>query len=74
MNTKCNYPGGQLDSGALAARRKAVGLSQQKLAHLADCSVAMISLLERGYQPENSSVLGRVVAAIDDCENSQEAA
>lgn len=58
----------------LASRRKAAGLSQQQLAHLAGCSIAMVSLLERGYSPDNSDVLQRLEAAIDEHAREQEAA
>lgn len=56
----------------LAERRKAVGLSQQKLAQLAECSLAMVSLFERGYRPETSEVLDSIVRVIR--EHEQQAA
>lgn len=53
-------------SGALRARREAAGLSQQRLAELAGCSIATIGLYEGGYSPARSTVLERVLAVLDD--------
>lgn len=50
----------------IAARRRALGLSQHRLATLAGCSRTSIALLEGGYAPQRSAVLPRVVAAIND--------
>lgn len=44
----------------LAARRRALGLSQQTVAVRAECSLAMVSLLERGYKPGESEVAERI--------------
>lgn len=44
----------------LRLRRDAAGLSQQKLAQLADCSIQMVRLLEQGLRPAQSDVLLRV--------------
>lgn len=53
----------------LRARRRAANLSQQGLADRADCSVAMIRLLERGYVPTTGSVVvPRIFAALDEME------
>lgn len=49
-----------MDGLALAARRKAIGLSQQTVAERARCSLAMVSLLERGYRPGESEVAERI--------------
>lgn len=52
-------------AGSLRDHRIAAGLSQQALATRADCSVAMVRLLERGYAPEGSAVLVRVLDAVN---------
>jgi transcriptional regulator with XRE-family HTH domain len=44
----------------IRAQRRAAGLSQQRLAELAECSVAMVRVLEGGYKPAESRVLGRI--------------
>src|SRR4051812_40580259 len=48
----------------LRAERRAAGLSQQRLAERAGCSISMIRLLEAGYSPEASDVLERVATAL----------
>lgn len=48
----------------LKALRRAAGMSQQRLAELAGCSVSMVRVLESGYEPERSDVLPRLVAAL----------
>jgi transcriptional regulator with XRE-family HTH domain len=50
--------------GGLRAERRAAGLSQERLAQLAGCSVSMVRLLESGYRPESSHVLDRIAAAL----------
>jgi transcriptional regulator with XRE-family HTH domain len=52
------------DETTLRARRQAAGLSQETLAHRAQCSVAMVKLLESGYQPDRSEVLPRVLEVL----------
>lgn len=53
--------------GTLRNLRHDAGISQQRLAQLADCSLSMVKLLERGYEPDaKSEVLARVVAALKD--------
>ncbi len=52
--------------GGLRARREAAGLSQQRLAELAGCSIAAIGLYEGGYSPSRSTVLERVLAVLDE--------
>lgn len=44
----------------LREARKAANLTQQKLAELADCSIAYIRVLEGGYAPDMSVVLDRI--------------
>jgi transcriptional regulator with XRE-family HTH domain len=52
---------------SLREQRKAHGLSQQRLADLANCSIDMVRRLEHGYQPTHqSAVLARVEAALRD--------
>ena len=53
--------------GLLRAARKAAGLSQQRVAELAGCSVSYVRVLESGYRPENDSdVLSRIAAVLND--------
>ena len=42
-----------------------MGLSQPQLAGLASCSVAFVGNLERGYIPNRSDVLPRILAVLD---------
>lgn len=49
----------------LRAARRAAGLSQQELAQRAGCSIAYLRLLERGFAPDRSTVLPRIVHALD---------
>lgn len=44
----------------LRQRRLDAGLSQQRLAELARCSVQMVRVLEGGMRPTSSAVLGRI--------------
>jgi predicted transcriptional regulator len=41
----------------LREQRKAAGLTQQQLAHLAECSLSYIALLEHGYTPKSGSAV-----------------
>jgi transcriptional regulator with XRE-family HTH domain len=50
--------------GDLRARRLAAGLSQQRLAELAGCSISFLGLLERGMTPKRSDVLPRIEKAL----------
>jgi predicted transcriptional regulator len=52
--------------GGLRERRLNLGLSQEKLARAADCSTAMVKLLERGFTPTHSAVLPRILKALND--------
>jgi transcriptional regulator with XRE-family HTH domain len=45
-------------------RRKAARLTQQRVAGLAGCSIAMVRLLEGGYSQENSDVAARIDAVL----------
>lgn len=55
--------------GGIRERRRAVGLSQEALAREADCSLAYVRLLERGYRPHTGTVLPRIASALG-CEAS----
>lgn len=44
----------------LRQRRLDAGLSQQRLAELARCSVQMVRVLEGGMRPTSSAVLSRI--------------
>lgn len=48
----------------LKVLRRSAGMSQQRLAELAGCSVSMVRVLESGYEPERSDVLPRLLAAL----------
>ena len=50
----------------LRALRRHAGFSQQRLAELAQCSVAMVQLLEGGYEPAESRVLERIAVVLND--------
>ena len=52
-------------SGVIRSRRLAAEVSQQHLAELAGCSIATVGLLERGYEPQHSEVVGRVLDTLD---------
>jgi len=54
------------DTLKLRDRRLQAGLSQQKLAQAAGCSIAMVRLLEGGFTPSRSAVLERVLAVLAD--------
>lgn len=51
--------------GDIRQRRRALGVSQLELAQLAECSPAMVGLLDRGYRPHRSAVLDRVNAVLN---------
>ena len=55
-------------SGGIGDLRRSAGLSQQELANRAACSIGMVRMLEAGAVPRRSSVLPRVVAALNDVE------
>lgn len=52
--------------GVLRRLRRAAGLSQQQVATRAGCSIAAVALYERGYTPERSDVLPRIVRVLND--------
>jgi transcriptional regulator with XRE-family HTH domain len=58
----------------LRARRAALGISQQRLAELAGCSLSMVRVLESGYEPETSRVLDRIDRVLNDETQPGEAA
>ena len=58
MSTNATAESGDL----LRAARKAAGLSQQRVAELAGCSVSYVRVLEAGYTPGGSTVLQRITA------------
>ena len=61
MNANGNAQGGQL-----RRRRLSAGLSQERVARLADCSTSSIRLLEAGWTPRSgSAVEARVGAALE---------
>ena len=52
-------------SGGIGDLRRSAGLSQQELANRAACSIGMVRMIEAGAVPKRSSVLPRVIAALD---------
>jgi predicted transcriptional regulator len=48
----------------LGARRRRVGISQQRLATLAGCSLASVRTYEYGYTPVASPTLARVLEVL----------
>lgn len=48
----------------LREQRLAAGLSQQRVAELAECSVQMVRVLESGMRPTTSAVLSRIEAVL----------
>jgi predicted transcriptional regulator len=52
-------------------RRHAAGISQQRLAELAECSFSMVSLLDAGYEPAGGSVRDRVLDVLDELERER---
>jgi transcriptional regulator with XRE-family HTH domain len=54
-----------MDGGRLKTLRQTAGLSQQRVAELAKCSVGYVRLLEAGYRPTvNTEVVGRITAVL----------
>ena len=47
----------------IRARRTSAGLSQQRLAQLADCSISTVRLVEKGWQP-SEAMLEKLEAAL----------
>jgi transcriptional regulator with XRE-family HTH domain len=52
------------EATGLRARRLEAGLSQEKLARLADCSTSTIRLIEGGWRP-SEQMAGRIAGALD---------
>jgi transcriptional regulator with XRE-family HTH domain len=53
------------EGGQLRERRRGAGITQQQLAERAHCSIAIVRLLEGGYQPARSHVLPRILAVLE---------
>lgn len=60
---------GRSTAGSLRTARKELGLSQEALARLADCSKDYVRLLESGYCPEKSAVLDRLLIALQNSDD-----
>jgi predicted transcriptional regulator len=56
----------------IKGRRAELGLTQQELAHRAQCSVAMVRWLEAGAAVEDSKVLARILDVLDGAEQNPE--
>ncbi len=67
-----NTGNGTAGVGGLRERRRALGLPQEDVARLADCSVDYVRLLERGFEPRYSDVLPRIAAALRTASERQE--
>jgi predicted transcriptional regulator len=52
-------------SAKVRTRRHTLGVTQARLARLADCSVSSLALIEQGAVPRRSLVLERLNAALD---------
>jgi predicted transcriptional regulator len=50
----------------LREMRRTAGLSQQRLAELAHCSLAAVALFEGGYRPARSIVLPRIINVLNE--------
>jgi predicted transcriptional regulator len=50
----------------LREHRRRRGITQQRLAELAGCSLSMVRILEAGAKPRKSAVLGRIVSVLND--------
>ena len=59
-------PKGTAGTRPIRVLRRQAGISQQRLAELAKCSVAMVQLLEGGYEPAESRVLERIASVLND--------
>ena len=59
--------------GGLREQRRALGLSQEKVAQLADCSVSTVRLYENGLNATGPA-LGRIVHVLLDAKKAQEGA
>ena len=57
--------------GDLRKRREAADLSQLAVALRADCSPAMVGLVDRGYRPHRSAVIERIDRALSDAERAE---
>lgn len=55
-------------AGDVRDKRLRLGLSQQEVAELAGCSIAMVRLLEQGWRPKESPTLERVVEVLEEAE------
>ncbi len=51
-------------AGSIRDQRRAAGMSQQRLAEIAGCSLSMVRLLESGYVPGSSQVLDRIASVL----------
>lgn len=56
------------EQASIRARRAALGISQEKLARLADCSTLSVRHLERGRVYARSEVLPRILQALTTAE------
>ena len=52
------------DPDELRALRERAGVSRQRLGELAGCSYSTITVFERGYRPDRSPTLARIVSVL----------
>jgi transcriptional regulator with XRE-family HTH domain len=57
-----------VDRTNLRARRLAVGISMEKLARRADCSLTTVRLAERGFEGVSERLIAQISAALDELE------
>lgn len=53
----------------LLDRRRRLGFTRQRLAEEARCSLSHVALFEKGYRPQTSAVLPRLLAVLEAAEN-----
>ena len=55
-----------MNARTLRDRRKALDLSQQRLAELAECSMSIVRMFENGYRPtQESEALARIEKVLE---------
>lgn len=57
---------GRARGGSIRSARRALELSQEELARLAQCSTVYVRMLESGFTPSQSSVIPRILAVLNE--------
>lgn len=60
--------------GTVAARRRALNLTQADLGVLADCSRTSVAMIEGGYTPRRSAVHARITSTLTAIESALDVA